>query len=248
MFSMAMWMAVLVAPIQILAGDQHGLNTLRISAGQGHGDGGPFRKPSRRRAADPVRLAEHDGRARRLCASRSRSSARSILTHSLDAPLKGLEALPREDWPPVPLVVLGVSHHGRRWAARCCCSALSACGCAGAAAFTNRRCCTGSRWRWGRRDSSPCIAGWIVTEVGRQPFTVYGLLRTADSPRRRWRPGRGGSLAAFVVVYFIVFGDRRLLHAAADGDAAASRRGRDREQACRCARPASRRRRGVRGR
>ena len=35
------------------------------------------------------------------------------------------------------------------------------------------------------------IAGWVTTEVGRQPFTVYGLLRrpiaSARSPRRRWR-------------------------------------------------------------
>ena len=51
MFSMAMWMATLVAPIQILAGDQHGLNTLehqpaKVMAMEGH-----FHEPSRRRAA-----------------------------------------------------------------------------------------------------------------------------------------------------------------------------------------------------
>ena len=46
MFSMAMWMAVIVAPIQIIAGDQHGLNTLRIPAGQDRGDRGRLRPPS----------------------------------------------------------------------------------------------------------------------------------------------------------------------------------------------------------
>jgi cytochrome d ubiquinol oxidase subunit I len=50
------------------------------------------------------------------------------------------------------------------------------------------------------------LAGWTVTEVGRQPYTVYGLLRTADSASPIGTPGVAVSLAAFVVVYAIVFG------------------------------------------
>ena len=50
------------------------------------------------------------------------------------------------------------------------------------------------------------IAGWITTEVGRQPFTVYGLLRTAESASPLAAPAVGASLVAFVVVYFAVFG------------------------------------------
>ena len=49
-------------------------------------------------------------------------------------------------------------------------------------------------------------AGWIVTEGGRQPFTVYGLLRTADSVAPIGQPGVAASLAVFIVVYFVVFG------------------------------------------
>jgi cytochrome d ubiquinol oxidase subunit I len=49
-------------------------------------------------------------------------------------------------------------------------------------------------------------AGWITTEAGRQPFTVYGLLRTADSVSPIAAPAVGASLMAFVVVYFLVFG------------------------------------------
>jgi cytochrome d ubiquinol oxidase subunit I len=49
------------------------------------------------------------------------------------------------------------------------------------------------------------IAGWITTEAGRQPYTVYGLLRTADSVSPIAAPAVGGSLIAFVVVYFTVF-------------------------------------------
>ena len=50
------------------------------------------------------------------------------------------------------------------------------------------------------------LAGWVVTEVGRQPFTVYGLLRTADSVSPVGLPGVATSLAAFAVVYLIVYG------------------------------------------
>jgi cytochrome d ubiquinol oxidase subunit I len=50
------------------------------------------------------------------------------------------------------------------------------------------------------------LAGWYTTEVGRQPWTVYGHLRTADSLSPVSAPAVGASLIAFVVVYFIVFG------------------------------------------
>jgi cytochrome d ubiquinol oxidase subunit I len=50
------------------------------------------------------------------------------------------------------------------------------------------------------------VAGWITTEVGRQPFTVYGLLRTADSASPLSAPAVGSSLVAFVLIYFAVFG------------------------------------------
>ena len=50
------------------------------------------------------------------------------------------------------------------------------------------------------------LAGWIVTEVGRQPFTVYGLLRTAESASPIDAPAIAVSLALFALVYFIIFG------------------------------------------
>ena len=78
-----------------------------------------------------------------------------------------------------------------------------------------------ARWR-GKLHSSPMlhraaivmgpmgfvavVAGWITTEVGRQPFTVYGLLRTSDSLAPVSAPAVGASLIAFIVVYFFVFG------------------------------------------
>ena len=50
------------------------------------------------------------------------------------------------------------------------------------------------------------LAGWVTTEVGRQPYTIYGLLRTVDSVSPIGLPGVSASLVAFVIVYFIVFG------------------------------------------
>jgi cytochrome d ubiquinol oxidase subunit I len=50
------------------------------------------------------------------------------------------------------------------------------------------------------------LAGWITTESGRQPYTVYGLLRTADSASPIDAAAVGASLVAFIIVYFLVFG------------------------------------------
>ncbi len=50
------------------------------------------------------------------------------------------------------------------------------------------------------------LAGWITTEVGRQPYTVYGLLRTSQSVSPIDAPAVAASLTAFVVVYFFLFG------------------------------------------
>ncbi len=50
------------------------------------------------------------------------------------------------------------------------------------------------------------IAGWVTTEVGRQPFTVYGHLLTAQSHSPLHVSAVAASLLTFVVVYFIVFG------------------------------------------
>src|SRR5690606_37500842 len=50
------------------------------------------------------------------------------------------------------------------------------------------------------------IAGWITTEVGRQPWVIYGLMRTADARSPIAAEAVASSLIAFVVVYFAVFG------------------------------------------
>jgi cytochrome d ubiquinol oxidase subunit I len=204
MFSMAMWMLACVAPLQILAGDAHGLNTLehqpvKVMAMEGHfqshPDGAPlvlFGLPDEQAAT--VRYAIEVPKLSSL-----------ILKHALNAPLKGLDTVPRQDWPPVPIVfwsfrvmvaigfaMLGLGLwslwarlKGRLFATPWLHRAALAMGPAGFVAV---------------------LAGWITTEVGRQPYTVYGLLRTADSVSPLQAPAVAASLVAFVLVYFAVFG------------------------------------------
>jgi cytochrome d ubiquinol oxidase subunit I len=203
MFSMAMWMATVVAPIQMLAGDQHGLNTqkhqpVKIMGVEGHyqsyKDGAPlvlFGLPDQ--AAGKVKYAIEIPKLGSL-----------VVEHSLDAPMAGLDTVPRENWPPVPVIF---------WSFRIMVGLAFLM--VGLGLFS-----LWARWRgWlyelrflhlfalamGPAGFIAVVAGWFTTEVGRQPFTVYGLLRTADSASPLAAPAVGSSLTAFVIVYFIVY-------------------------------------------
>jgi cytochrome d ubiquinol oxidase subunit I len=203
MFSMAMWMATLVAPIQILAGDQHGLNTLehqpaKVMAMEGHyqshPDGAPlvlFGLPNQ--TAGRVDYAVEIPKLSSL-----------ILKHALDAPLAGLDTVPRENWPPVPvtfwsfrvMVGLGFLIFGlglfSLWARWC-------------GTLYSSRALHLFAMLMGPAGFIAVLAGWVTTETGRQPFTVYGLLRTIESASPLAAPAVGSSLLAFIIVYFTVF-------------------------------------------
>src|SRR5256884_5337584 len=200
MFSMAMWMATLVAPIQIIAGDQHGLNTLehqpvKIMAMEGHyeshSDGAPlvlFGLPNQ--AAGKVDYAVEVPKLGSL-----------ILKHSLDAPLAGLDTVPRENWPPVPITFwsfrimaglgflimgLGLFSLLMRWRGK----------------LYETRLLHVFAMAMGPAGFIAVLAGWITTETGRQPFTVYGLLRTAESASPLPGPAVASSLLSLIIVYF----------------------------------------------
>ncbi|MGN6764606.1 MAG: cytochrome ubiquinol oxidase subunit I [Rhizobiaceae bacterium] len=203
MFSMAMWMATIVAPIQILAGDQHGLNTLehqpaKVMAMEGHFQSHPNGAPLLLFGLPDQKDATVD------YAIEIPKLSSLILKHSLDAPLAGLDTVERADWPNVPIVfwsfrimvglgllmaLLGLTSLFLRW----------------------RRRLYEAHWfhayalLMGPAGFVAVIAGWVTTEVGRQPFTVYGLLRTADSASPLAAPAVGSALVAFVIVYFIIF-------------------------------------------
>jgi cytochrome bd ubiquinol oxidase subunit I len=204
MFSMAMWMAALVAPVQIFVGDLHGLNTLehqpaKVMAMEGHyrshPDGAPlilFGIPN-----DDEQRMEHAIEVPKLSSL--------ILKHDSNAPLAGLDTIEPANRPPVKVVF---------WSFRVMVGLgllMLLLGVASLVARATRR-LYDSRLLlrfallMGPAGFVAVIAGWITTEVGRQPFTVYGLLRTAESASPLAAPAVAVSLIAFVVVYFAVFG------------------------------------------
>lgn len=204
MFSMAMWMTAIVTPLQIFAGDLHGLNTLehqpaKVMAMEGHYDSHPNGAPL-------ILFGIPNEQERRIdYAIEIPKLSSLILKHELNAPLDGLDTIPDTDEPPVAIVFysfrvmvgLGFAMLGLAlWSIR-------------------------ARWRqtlfeqrnlhrvtvlMGPSGFIAVLAGWITTEVGRQPFTIYGLLRTSDSLAPVDAPAVAASLIAFIVVYFCVFG------------------------------------------
>lgn len=203
MFSMAMWMIALVAPLQIIAGDAHGLNTLehqpaKVMAMEGHFQSHPDGAP-----LILFGLPDQDAAVVRYALQIPKLSS-LILKHDLDAPLAGLDTVPRENWPPVSIVfwsfrvmvtigtlmlALGLASLWLRWRGQ----------------LFSARWLHRSALLMGPAGFVAVLAGWITTETGRQPFTVFGLLRTADSVSPLAAPAVGSSLIAFIIVYFAVF-------------------------------------------
>ena len=204
MFSMAMWMAAVVAPLQIVLGDLHGLNTLenqpvKVMAMEGHyqshQDGAPlilFGIPNS--AESRIDYALEIPKLSSL-----------ILKHDLNAPMKGLNTVPANNRPPVGIVFwsfrimvgLGFLMAGlgmfSLWA--------RARGRLYESKFLHRFALV-----MGPSGLIAVLAGWVTTEVGRQPWTIQGLLRTADSASPLAATAVAASLVAFVIVYFAVFG------------------------------------------
>ncbi|AAV80885.1 cytochrome ubiquinol oxidase subunit I [Idiomarina loihiensis] len=203
MFSMAMWMALIVAPLQVLVGDFHGLNTQehqpsKVAAMEGH-----FHTEARA----PLYLfgMPNEETAEVDYALKVPGLASIILKHDIDAEVTGLDQYPREDWPPVVTVF---------WAFRIMVGVGMLMVLAGlwsgfqrlrGKLYDNKTLLRFSLFM-GPMGFVAVIAGWIVTEVGRQPWVVYGLLRTADAASPIDKAGVAGSLIAFIVVYFLVFG------------------------------------------
>jgi len=203
MFSMAMWMAAIVTPLQIVAGDLHGLNTLahqpaKVAAMEGHFEtyrGAPlilFGIPDD--AAEATHYALEIPKLGSL-----------ILGHSFDAEIRGLKAWPREERPPslIPfygfrlmvglgllMLAVGLWSLWSRWRGRL---------------YTDVA-LHRAALVMGPSGFVAVLAGWFVTEVGRQPYTVYGLLRTSESLSGVAAPAVGTTLVLFIIVYFIVFG------------------------------------------
>ena len=227
MFSMGLWMAAIVAPLQIVAGDLHGLNTLehqpaKVAAMEGH-----FETET---GAPLYLFGVPDAEAGKLKWSIGIPNLGSyILTHSWNGEVRGLESFPEDERPPVGIVfysfrvmvgigflMLGIGAWSlwRRWR-----------GGLARAPWLQR-----ATLAMGPSGFVAVLAGWITTEVGRQPWTVYGLMTTAESASALDAGSVGASLVAFIVVYFTLFGAGtlyilRLMAHSPDADAPPAERG-----------------------
>src|SRR3954454_23881380 len=172
-------LAAVLIPLQIVVGDAHGLNTLehqpaKIAAMEGVWD--------TERGAPLLLFAIPDlaGRTNHLEVKVPRLAS-LILTHELDGEIKGLNSFIDAHPPPLPLffafrimVGMGVLMLATSWLGWWLYRR---------AAWQTAALPRALLWLFAAMTFSgwvATVAGWYVTEIGRQPFIVYGLLRTAD--------------------------------------------------------------------
>ena len=192
-------LAAVLIPVQIFVGDQHGLNTLehqpaKIAAMEGIWGEGEAGAPAL------IFAWPNEVERRNDYAIGVPGLAALILTHDLQGELKGLDSF--EDHPPVLPVF---------WAFRVMVgTGMLMLAVSWLAAWQLRR----------RGEPSPFVAralvamtfagwlatlaGWYVTEIGRQPWLVTGVLRTADAVTDTPAPMIGTSLAAYLTLYALL--------------------------------------------
>jgi cytochrome d ubiquinol oxidase subunit I len=204
MIMMGLLLASVLVPVQAVLGDLHGLNTLKhqpqkLAAMEGIWESGP--------GQPAILFALPDERLEKNHAEVGIPKLGSYyLTHDWDGHVKGLKDFPKEDRPPVVITFFAFRVMVGMWVVML---ALTL-------------------WAWGLRlrgtlYRSPAFlrtatwaipagyvavtAGWFTTEVGRQPWVVYGHLRTAEAVTPTLTGGDVAlSLLAYVVVYAIIFG------------------------------------------
>lgn len=202
MLRMAIGLLAILAPLQLIIGDQHGLNTLeyqpiKIAAMEAHWDGSRpgdfhiFAWPDEQAETNRYALSIPNG-------------ASLILTHRINGLFPGLKSVPAAERPPVKIVffsfriMLAIGFF------------MIAAALLGAFLWWRG---TLFEARWYSHIMAHCwwtgfvavMAGWITTESGRQPWVVQGILRTADATS----PVTGESilftLVLFVLAYGVVF-------------------------------------------
>jgi cytochrome d ubiquinol oxidase subunit I len=203
MFKMAMGFLVVVVPLQILAGHEHGANVyehqpIKLAAMEGHWETWNGNAPL---LLFGVPNQEKQGNDYAVEIPKVGSW---IVTGSFDGKIRGLKEWPASEHPPVAIVfwsfrimvgigmlMLFIGYVGAFLLWRTDITRhtlfLRLCFMSGPVGFL------------------AVITGWITAEVGRQPYTVYGLLRTVDSVSPVTASAVGTSLIVFVFVYSIVF-------------------------------------------
>ncbi len=205
MFSMGLWMLLFVAPIQAFVGDAHGLNTLeyqpaKIAAIEGHWENTPGAGVPLVLFAWPDMQEEKNHFAVEIPRLGS-----LVLTHSLNGQFPGLKEYAPQDRPNSTVVF---------WTFRIMVGL-------GLLMIALGLWAAWARYRKTLYQSQPLlrfalymgptglvaiIAGWLTTEIGRQPWIVYNVMRTADAVTPHGAPEVALTLLLFVIVYFLVFG------------------------------------------
>ncbi|MBI6263353.1 MAG: cytochrome ubiquinol oxidase subunit I [Proteus mirabilis] len=205
MFSMALWLVLITAPIQAFVGDAHGLNTLehqpaKIAAIEGHWDNAT-------KEATPLILFGIPDMAEEKTkyAIEIPYLGSLILTHSLDKQIPALKSFAPEDRPNSSIIF---------WSFRVMAGLGMLMICLGLLSVILRK-----KKRlyhsplflrfallMGPTGLIAILAGWFTTEIGRQPWVVYGLQRTKDAVSAHGDIQMSLSLLAFILVYFSVFG------------------------------------------
>jgi cytochrome d ubiquinol oxidase subunit I len=204
-FSMALWLILILAPLQAVIGDYHGLNTLKhqpakLAAIEGHWEtnkdsGMPlllFAIP------DMTEEKNHFELGIPLLGS-------LILTHSLNGEVQGLKEFAPEDRPNALIVF---------WTFRIMVGLgllMILLGFIGLWLRIRKQLYESSFFHrfaffMGPSGLIALLAGWFTTEIGRQPWVIYGLMRTRDAVSPVSAEQVGFTLFVFVLVYFIVFG------------------------------------------
>ncbi|MFD3247158.1 cytochrome ubiquinol oxidase subunit I [Rahnella aquatilis] len=205
MFSMALWMALIVAPIQAMVGDAHGLNTLehqpaKIAAIEGHWENPPGEATPLILFGMPDMEQERTKYALEIPYLGS-----LILTHSLQKQVPALKSFPKEDRPFSPVIF---------WSFRIMVALgllMITAGVLGAWLRYKKRLYQSRPFLWftllmGPSGLIALLAGWFTTEIGRQPWVVYGVQRTRDAVSAHGEMHMSLSLLAFLLVYSSVFG------------------------------------------
>jgi cytochrome d ubiquinol oxidase subunit I len=205
MLSMGLWMILLVAPIQAVVGDFHGLNTLeyqpaKIAAIEGNWEDIPgkasplilFGLPDMEKEKNHFEVAIPN-------------LGSLILRHSWNEQIPALKEFPKADRPNSTIVfwtfrvmvglgllmiLLGLFSLWLRWKQNL---------------YQHQFFLRFAVWM-GPAGLIAILAGWYTTEIGRQPWIVYGLMRTADAVTQHSVTELGVSLALFVLIYLTVFG------------------------------------------
>ena len=202
MARMGLGMLVLLAPLQILVGDLHGLSTAKhqpakVAAIEAHWDGS--------QPAPLILFAWPDKEAETNHAEISIPKLGSlIITHDSNGLFPGLLDFKPQDRPPViPVffafrIMVGIGF------------VMLAIGVIGAFLWWRKRLSTANWYLTSVQHAWPLgfvaiVAGWIVTEVGRQPWIAYGILRTSDAASPVPASIVGLTLLLFVIVYCAVF-------------------------------------------